>query len=152
MDYARIIAEAKAERSRLVAQIEKLDALISFATDLFGDTPTPMLRAARTSVPQRTSSIMGPTREAVAKILRKHERPMVTAELVPLVLAEGVEVGGKNAVATLSARLSNGEEFTNNRGIGWWFTGEAVPRLSGSIFDEAEGQSGQGEPSASIFD
>lgn len=150
MDFARIVTEAKAERAELSARIEKLDALIAFAIDLAGGPAAPSARAAKVST-QRASNIMGPTREAVAAILRGARRPLGTAELVPQVIAAGVDVGGKNAVATLSARLSNGNDFTNNKGIGWWFTGEDIPGLPGSIFDEVEGKSDQGKPSTSVF-
>ena len=54
---------------------------------------------------------------------------MQTRDLVPLVRAKGIEVGGKDAVATLSARLSNSAEFRMIRGRGWWFKDEPTPGL-----------------------
>lgn len=150
MDYAKIAQDAKAERAELAERIQKLDVLIATVESLFGVPATISARPARSPAP-RASSVMSPTRDAVARILRAQGRAMQTAELVPMLKAAGVAVGGKNEVATLSARLSNSDDFTNNRGIGWWFTGEDVPGLSSLSFDEAEGQSGQGEPSASIF-
>lgn len=154
MDCARIITEAKAERDELSARIEKLDALIASAIDLAGGGPAlvPVApRPTRAPASQRAGGLMGPTRDAVAKILRGRGKPLGTAQLVPLVQAEGVEVGGKSSVATLSARLSNGEEFTNNRGIGWWFTGEEIPNQTATIFDEVEGNTQEGKPSTSTL-
>lgn len=154
MDYAKIAQDARAERAELVERLQKLDVLIATVESLSGvatgHSPVPAARAARPVAP-RASNVMTPTRDAVARILRAQGRAMQTAELVPMLKAAGVAVGGKNEVATLSARLSNSEDFTNNRGIGWWFTGEDVPGLSSLSLDEAEGQHDQAQPSASIF-
>jgi hypothetical protein len=132
MDYAKIAQDAKAERAELAERIQKLDLLIATVESLSGASTT-SARPARAATP-RASNVMSPTRDAVARILRAQGRAMQTAELVPILKAAGVAVGGKNEVATLSARLSNSDDFVNNRGIGWWFTGETVPGTSSLVF------------------
>lgn len=95
---------------------------------------------------------MEATREAVSKILTEWAEPLETRDLVPLVKEQGVEIGGKDDVATLSARLSNSpEHFKRHKGSGWWFADRALP---GGLteFEEAEGQLVEAQPSASEQD
>ena len=156
MDFAKVAAEARAERTELLARVLKLDIMIATAASLSGEkvevhsTVATMTAKGKVSQP-RSSNVMSPTKDAVREILRRQGHPMRTGQLVPLVEGMGVAVGGKNSVATLSARLSNAVEFTNNRGIGWWFVNEALPSTI-SNFNEAEGRTLAGQPSASNLD
>lgn len=158
IDYAEWVSQAKArldeidqERNHLLAILENAQALTSVAH-------VPVIRHSSDSVTQvirlrrrtpATGSVMDTTRAAVAKILESYGEPLETRDLVPLVKDEGVAIGGKDDVATLSARLSNsGEQFKLYRGVGWWFADRALPGASKDI-EEAEGQSSTAKPSAS---
>lgn len=131
MDYAKFIQDAKARRQELLDEVEKLDVMIDLASMLAGQT-------ARDTKPvlQKRSSAGTPTREAVTAILRERGKPCETRELLPMIRARGVEVGGKDPIATLSARLSNAPEFQVHRGIGWWFANEPLPSRR-PLFEEA---------------
>ena len=89
-------------------------------------------------------SVVRDTRDAVRLILQRNERPTHIRELLTEVLKQGIEVGGKDPIATLSARLSNSPEFRVKRGVGWWFS-----HIPADEFDEAEGQGVESAPSAS---
>lgn len=155
MDYDKILRDAEAERAELLSRADKLTKLISFITALAtGSTHSASVQAPQSvrATTKRASNIMAPTRDAVAKILRQEQRAMQTAELVPMVQAAGIDVGGKNSVATLSARLSNAAEFKNIRGTGWWFVHEALPNTPTLTFAEVEGSPDQSTPSTSDHD
>ena len=154
MDYVRIISEAKERLAVLNEERESLEALVSHAERLArlipsAGRPQPSAEApAKKSGALRPSSLVRPTRDAVRQILEEAGKPMSTRDLVPEVLRRGIVIGGKDEIATLSARLSSGEEFKTHRNIGWWFAGRALPMEQHS-FDEAEGQGLDIEPSAS---
>lgn len=149
-DWKTVAKEAKARLAQIDAERQNLLGIVRHAEALAGLTPAVSGDAERPETPRtkaRTGSTVTPTIEAVKSIIMGAGRPMETRDLLPLVRARGVEVGGKDAVATLSARLSNSGEFQNKRGIGWWFAGQAYP--GAMSFEEAEGQSVEGQPSAS---
>lgn len=145
MDYSAIVKDARQRQEKLRNEMSQLDDMIRSASALAAMQDFSSVQLSPPTRPRvpasRPSPIMNPTREAAARHLRAADGPLATKDLVEKLLADGVPVGGKDPVATLSARLSNAEEFTNIRGVGWWFEGEDFPRpnLSGSIFDEAEG-------------
>ena len=62
---------------------------------------------------------------------------MATRELLPLVLARGIEVGGKDAVATLSARISKkgAVELVNGK---WWLIQSDTESSSATADDNEE--------------
>lgn len=158
IDYAEWVSQAKArlneidqERNHLLAIIENAQALTDVANSQIvkrpSDNAPPLLQVRRR--PLATGSVMDTTRAAVAKILEAYGGPLETRDLVPLVKEEGVAIGGKDDVATLSARLSNsGDHFKLHRGIGWWFADRALPDVPEGL-EEAEGQSTTAKPSAS---
>ena len=146
MDYLKILADAESRHRVVVSELAQLEKLIASAKEL-SKMAHPAQTAADTRRPKRatTSNL---TRIITREILTKRGTPMKTVELLPLLRDRGVEVGGKDPIATLSARLSNTDEFESNRKEGWWFAG--VPRPSGdTIFEETEGRSCQAAPSAS---
>lgn len=59
------------------------------------------------------------TEEAAVAALRSLGRPIPTRELLGLVTAAGISVGGLDPVATLSARLSRSRLVQNVRPNGW---------------------------------
>lgn len=153
IDYSAWVAQAEArlkeidqERNRLLAIVENARALAAGAP--VADTAN-LVRVRVRSRPPAAGSIMDATRTAVAKILDAIGEPVETRDLVPLVKEEDVPIGGKDDIATLSARLSNsGEQFRLHKGIGWWFADRPLPGAF-SVFEEAEGQTVEAQPSAS---
>lgn len=157
------LAEIENERVRLLAIVENMRALVNRSDDDGETLVAPSHRALRENTfkfhersvrvrKPRSSSVMDATREAVSKILTEYGEPLETRDLVPLVKEQGVEIGGKDDVATLSARLSNSpEHFKRHKGSGWWFADRALP---GGLteFEEAEGQLVEAQPSASEQD
>ena len=120
------LAEIDAEREALVKFIESAEALAGLAVggSLLQDVPA---RAAPQNRVRRGSGAMEDTKKHTARVLREIGEPLQTRDLLGFLQDAGVEVGGKDHVATLSARLSNSNEFELHRGVGWWFTGEPVP-------------------------
>ncbi len=170
VDYKQIITEAKTrlaaldnERQLLLSFIQSAEALaesrtqaiVAAGVEVGAERVSPRAEPQVAESKKPTGVIMGATVNAVERILNSKGQPMRTRDLVPLVLKEGVEIGGKNQVATLSARLHNSGAFTNHGHFGWWFAGRQLPKtqnLGLTIFDEAEGQSLAGQPSASSHD
>lgn len=151
MDYRAAANEAKRRLAQLDAERSALVTFIESAEALAGIVPASGIQAVppsrgRTITPHRPTGAMEVTRNAVDRALRRRGYPMQTRELLQVLTANGVEVGGKDSVATLSARLSNADEFVLHRGLGWWFNGEDVPAFD---FGEAEGRSVQDTPPAS---
>ena len=157
MDYQKIVSEAQERLVELEAERAALQELVAAAERLVKPVAQPHHTAtAPKSRPSanwvqvvRTSSKVQPTRKVVREVLRANRRAMLTRELLVLVRERGIEVGGKDPIATLSARLSNADEFKNHGGtVGWWFAGEAVPTPQVS-FEEAEEKSSEGQSPAS---
>lgn len=155
-DWSVVVRDAKVRLAELDAERENLLGVVRHAEALAGIVPAHgkpaglgLTEAAksRPASRARAAPMMAPTREAVHAILSEVGRPVETRELLPMVRSRGVEVGGKDPVATLSARLSNSTDFQNRRGIGWWFADRRYPGEIG--FDEAEGKLVEGQPSAS---
>lgn len=151
MDYRAAANEAKRRLAQIDAERNALVKFIESAEALAGIVPSPDAQAAppskgRMTRPHRPTGAMEVTRNAVEKALRSRGYPMQTRELLQVLTASGVEVGGKDSVATLSARLSNADEFVLHRGLGWWFSGQDVPAFD---FGEAEDKSVEGTSSAS---
>lgn len=102
--------------------------------------------SAQTSAPARTeaaqrkpSDVIVRTYSVARNALHKRGGPIPLGDLLSIVVNAGVEVGGKNPAATLSARLSNSDEFTSHRGLGWWFANRPLPDEGRqvSLMDEA---------------
>lgn len=150
MDYLAAAADAKIRLSQLDREREALVKFIDGAEALARIVQTESTSVARRSPKNpRPKGAMEATRVAVDQALKGRGAPMQTRDLLAALTELGVQVGGKDAVATLSARLSNADDFELHRGHGWWFTGQRIPGLD---FDEAEGQSVEAQPSASNFD
>lgn len=149
MDYDMIIKEAEFTKSRLLMEVAGLEDIIRGAKKLKGLSG----RSAQ-SLPTKRKPRKGrvnPTRAAASEILEAHGGPMETRDMLPLIIARGIDVGGKDPVATLSARLSNSDDFQNKRGVGWWFANRPMPgEIQNS--NEAEDQSLEVQPSASELD
>ena len=144
-DAKRRLGQIDRERVALVKFIESAEALAGLGAPQQLAT-TPERKRLRSIGSKRPTGAMEETRAAVTTALRNRAQPMKTRDLLQALEVVGVEVGGKDHVATLSARLSNSDEFELHRGHGWWFTGEPVP---GFEFEEAEENTVEGATSAS---
>lgn len=157
-----ILAAAKSqldelERKRrglleIIAIAERLDnpAVSSSVADSFKQAADTATRARRrpSVVVGRPSVVMTETWDAVRAILLEHRAPLKLSELLEKVLARGVEVGGKDPASTLSARLSNSDEFVSHRGIGWWFQDQPIPEPP-VLIEESAGNLSTDHPSDS---
>lgn len=149
IDWSDVVRDAKERLAQIEAEREHLLGVVRHAEALTGMSPRGETGGRRQASAQaaRSAPAMSPTREAVLAILKERGAPIETRDLLPLVRERGVQVGGKDPIATLSARLSNSDEFKTRRGVGWWFSGQPYPGDLSS--NEAEGQSVEGQPSAS---
>ena len=116
-----LIAQAVAKREKLRAELQRVDSFLSMAYELQGETNVPpvMTDGEKVAAPIRrhtakraASGVGALTAKTAADIIREANRPMSTRELAPLVEAHGVEIGGRDKVATLSARLGNDAKRT----------------------------------------
>jgi hypothetical protein len=106
---ADVVTKAKQRREQLVAELARLDTYLAVHAELTEDED----RAAR---PERTASsvraaakrggIGAETVDAALGIVR-NRGPQLTRDLLPMIKALGIQIGGKSEIATLSARLSS---------------------------------------------
>lgn len=123
-----IIKQAQAKREALHRELARIETFLATAFELqqeFGSArpATIMSDAAKADAPVRRMAPAGSgsaTLKAVVDILREKDMPLSTRELLPLVRAKGIEVGGKDAFATLSARISQKGVIAVTGGK-WWF-------------------------------
>ncbi|MGI3170169.1 hypothetical protein ACRARG_13540 [Pseudooceanicola sp. C21-150M6] len=155
LDYHKLLMDARsrlraidAERDHLLALVKHAEALAASNVGAAQAKPTRTLIYAGGGggVRSRPAPTMAPTRIAAREILDELGMPVETRDLLPLIQERGIEVGGKDPIATLSARLSNSEEFKVRRGVGWWFSDRPFP---GEDFEEAEDDTLEGDTSAS---
>ena len=125
MDYEDLIARAQRHRDVLRHQVQLVEKLIEIATALARQESS-----GENVVHALLDSSTSATRQHTAEILSALGRPVKTAELLELLIERGVAIAGKNPLGTLSARLSNSNEFRSLGPIGWWFRDKPVPRRS----------------------
>jgi hypothetical protein len=121
---ADIIAKARAKRQQLLAEVAKIDTFLELAAE-FGDDdvgqgallPNPPPRSRERKPP--TQGVVRQTADIVMAYMRAYGEGRKTRELVPVVEGAGVEVGGKDKVATLSARIYTSSMFQMKQGR--WF-------------------------------
>src|SRR6185312_15389269 len=101
-----LVTKARERRVELVAELARIDRFLESADEMARELG---LAPAAAPAPQtRKLARRGTgaeTLNAVAAIIEA-QGPMSTRDLVPLVLERGIEIGGKDAIATLSARIS----------------------------------------------
>lgn len=155
-----IIQQAQAKRESLQRELARIEAFLATAYELQQELsqsarPDPVTDAAKADAPiqrlrsQATSSGSA-TLQAVVEVLNEQARPLAIRELLPLVLAKGIEVGGKSPLATLSARISQ-KGVVEVRDGQWWFIDDSR-RVSGSSRDEkTAGIPSKETPAVSLF-
>ena len=116
-----ILALARSQLESLEARRRKLLEIIALAESL----DDPGISQSDDNPPRpstrRPAQVTLDTYAAVRSLLLERGEPTKISELLEGVVARGIEVGGKDPASTLSARLSNSEEFESIRGVGWWF-------------------------------
>ena len=125
-----ILQQAQAKRSDLQAELARIEAFLATAYELQQEfskaAPASKATDAQKADAPVRKRVMSPagsgsaTLRAVAEILRERGEPLSTHDLLPLVRAKGIEVAGKDAKATLSARISQKGVVAVNGGK-WWF-------------------------------
>jgi hypothetical protein len=119
-----ILQNALARRDAALAEARRWDDFIHMYGELKSGQaqhaegksvlPTRLLSPA----PAPTGTISDTEREA-ANVIRELQRPVSTRDLLTMLMQRGIEVGGKDPLSTLSARLSRAPTLANKRGEGW---------------------------------
>lgn len=158
MDQHNILAVAVSRRDAAAAEVRKWDDFIRTAQELMGGGAVlpahytaPMLPGIPESSPRAVNRVgidfsgaaLAMTEQRAVQLINEAGRAMHTRELLKKMEEGGLPVGGKNPIATLSARLSRAKKLYNTRIDGWAIREEV------SEGDEAEGFTPAGEPSAS---
>lgn len=112
-----LIAQALAKREKLKSDLGRIETFLATAYELQGEGPIPAPAKSdaekiaepvrRISSPRAAVGVGVETAKIAESIVREAGRAMSTRDLVPLVEAHNIEIGGKDKVATLSARLGN---------------------------------------------
>lgn len=120
-----IIQHAQERRDALRSELSRIEQFLATAFELQHEIAKGTPRDTRTDaekadapVRKRTMAPAGSgsaTVQAVASILAVRG-PLTTREMLPLVQAQGIEVGGKDPLATLSARISGKGKFQTRDG------------------------------------
>ena len=75
---------------------------------------------------------------------------MTSRELLPIVLAKGISVGGKSQLGTLSARISQ-KGVVESKDNKWWFIDGSEPATAPTLEDQAVDTLTQDQPAVSTF-
>ena len=122
-----IVLKAKQKREALRAELARIENFLALAYELEqgltqdvegkkDDTDLPQPVARVRARPKRGKRGVGADTVSAAVEIISERGPLGTRELLPFVLARGIEVGGRDAVATLSARLSNKDDLVMHHG------------------------------------
>lgn len=68
------------------------------------------------SAPRRVEIVAA----AAAEEIEKRKAPIPTQEMLGLLTARGIEIGGRDPRNNLAAMLSNSKRFLSRRGLGWY--------------------------------
>lgn len=120
-----IIAHAQAKRDDLQRELARIEAFLATAFELEHELGSVKARDVRSDAEKadaparkRAPSVLGSGSATVQVVvdLVADRGPMSTKELLPLVQAKGIEVGGKQPLATLAARISGKGRVTAQDG------------------------------------
>ncbi len=125
--------------SVLQAALDRIQELVSERNELEAFVATYRKLKAR-STPQREKSSSMPATptaaqasstaaiiDAAMNVLAKHGGPMKLAELHDAIVAQGMQIGGKNPKNNLGAKLSAEPRLVTHKEMGWWFASDPVP-------------------------
>lgn len=117
-----ILSEAMIKRASAVAEVERWTVFIEMYRQLKGGG-----QVDETPGAGQRGSTLAETEEAALAAIRRNDRPMKTEELLTALSEAGVEIGGKNPLGTLSARLSRIESLESDRRLGWRLKAPPAP-------------------------
>lgn len=153
-----IIARAEQRREQLKQELARIEQFLATAYELQQDLIGSVRRddrsdAEKANAPRaarqvRSSTGLGALTVQTAVDAVRERGPMATRDLLPIVLGRGVEVGGKDPVATLSARLSNKGPLKMMGGK-WHYQSENPTEDVGD--EEATDDPAKDESAASLF-
>ncbi|MCP5388161.1 MAG: hypothetical protein H6915_00180 [Novosphingobium sp.] len=106
------LAEIENERQELlsfIAMAQKLQGAPPASSRTVTINPPPRVRIRERNAPQ--TGVVMDTANIVMEHMRQHGDGLRTRDLLPIVEAAGIEVGGQNPIATLSARLGASRMF-----------------------------------------
>jgi hypothetical protein len=155
-----IIDRAKAKRDSLRRELEKIESFLATAYELeheLGQSATKSHSTTATAVKEgsvrrartRGEGTGSATLQVVADALRERGSPMTSKELLPIVLAKGIEVGGKSPLGTLSARISQ-KGIVESKDNKWWFV-EGSQSSNNELFEALVADSPGKDQSATSF-
>jgi hypothetical protein len=159
-----LIARAQEKRDWHKAELVRLEAFLATAFELENDlkkSPVPprdsRSDAEKADAPKRQRQATRPQSGIGAETIKAAEEiiaergPLSTRELLPLVLAKGIDVGGNDPVATLSARISGRCDLKTHGGK-WFFEKDLPQSVRQRTSDEEAADSPAKESSAaSLF-
>ena len=113
-----IIAEAISRLAIARSEVARLEAFLDVYQELRGGGSL----ASRSATPRRTVASTGAVADsatAAHAYIKEVGHPVPTRDLISILTARGIAIGGKDEIATLSARLSRSPLLVNIRGAGW---------------------------------
>lgn len=119
-----ILQTARKEERQLLMRLDAVRAVIR----AYGGEPCESLAPRESAAPQQLTTTRSPSeatkkiKELLFNLLHGEKEPTPTRDLVAFLQGEGIEVSGKNPVATLSALLSHANEFEPVGRKGWLLT------------------------------
>lgn len=157
---ADLLRLAREKRDKLASEIRRLDEFIATAEQLAEESGrdhaieqiSDDLRRRRrvyVSSDSRRPTTTQATYDAVRGVLERVGRPVHVGYLLKKLQENGVVVGGKEPSSTLSARLSNSDEFISIRGLGWWFAEKPLPSELEKLKDKETAESQRSTAAAS---
>jgi hypothetical protein len=153
---ADVVTKAKQRREQLVAELARLDTFLAVHAELAEDEGPSLRRERTASTSRHTAKRGGVGADTVAAALAivRNRGPQITRDLLPMIKARGIQIGGKSEIATLSARLSSSGKGVIEILDGKWR--EAVPHKASEPEtaperEESADQSVRGTSADSLF-
>jgi hypothetical protein len=143
----RVLAKIEARRNELVAEIQRLDAAISVFREFLASADRRAAKASRQpggtggkvepidpfagsasllhrglltgEAPAPSGEVMLQTARVAREVIQAIGRPVTTREMLSEFQKRAIPVGGRDPLATLSARLSRTPDLENRRPFGW---------------------------------
>jgi hypothetical protein len=118
-----LISRARERRERLLTELSRIDAFLAMASQLereFGPQPRSSRQAGDATRHSGRRGSLGAETVAAAIQILSDRSSLSTRDLLPLITARGIEIGGKSPIATLSARLSAAKGSTLELVGGKW--------------------------------
>lgn len=137
MSHDPILAEAVSRLAIAKAEVLRLEAFIDVYHELGGKPAQPPPRTTNVmrakSVSTATTGALADSAAAAAAYIKSVGRPVPTRDLIGVLEGQGISVGGKDEIATLSARLSRSPLLVNIRGVGWQLADAGEERAVGDL-------------------